>query len=488
SKKSANPIQDKSISIQNLLRLPLIIWNVISNIGIRQGLKNSIVKKIKISNQLSVFMLLIISISTFVFASTTNDNKLVYLIASIVLAPAISLILNKMGHTKISRLLISIITPLHILIIIVLLKKWGDAPHFVINEYHFYTPRYFLMALGLLPVFLIDLKEKGYFFAALFINILCLALFDIVHKLAGVGPENFGFAFDNYYQATIMPIVLLVFLYGSLIFYQSENKKYEAQIEKLLDKEKMYSDRIKGEIAIAKTVIDGLIPRQLPKIEGLDIAGELQWSSEVGGDYYNVFQISDREYLFFIADVVGKGLGASILVSTVHSNIETQIDNGISDIQDFIERLNEVLCRITDRKKFITCWAGIYNSETRELKSVNAGHLPPLIISKDRKVTGELTKGGPILGFFDKDEVKHQSETILLKKGDAVFSFTDGVSEANSEKDKMYESSNRLENIIAGDWISSKELINNVIFDVRDFSNSDTFEDDLTCLMLRRIA
>lgn len=471
-----------------LRHYPSIAWNKFSEIGTQQDMSKNIRQKIVISNQLSFLMLLIIGLSSSIFATTTADFRLVLIVASITLIPIICIGLNIAGASKASRYFISVVTPLHILLVIVLLKKFGEAPQFVVSEYHFYTPRYYLMALGLLPVFLVDLKERLLFYSALITNVLCLYLFDVIHLEMGVGPEAFGFEFENYHQATIMPIVLLLFLYGSIISYQLENLKYERKIETLLDKEKMYTDRIKGEVAMAKTVIDGLIPHQLPKIKNLDIAGELQWSSEVGGDYYNVFELNEKEQLFIIADVVGKGLGASILVSTVHSNIETQIDNGFTDLQDFMERLNEVLCKITDRKKFITCWAGLYNTETNELKSINAGHIPPVVISKDKQVKSELTAGGPILGFFDKDEVQHKMESITLKNGESVLSYTDGVSEASNKDKKLYMESGRLNGVIAREWVSPRELIQNIVTDVSIYSQSDVFEDDLTCLVFRRTA
>lgn len=473
---------------KNISFYPRKIWNRFSKIGIESGMSKNIRQKIIIGNQLSFLMLMIIALSASIFSTTTADNRLVMIVASIALIPVISISLNILGASKLSRYFISVITPLQILLVIVMLKKFGEAPRFVVSEYHFYTPRYYLMALGLLPVFLIDLKERVYFYSALITNVLCLFLFDVIHQEMGVGPEAFGFVFENYHQATVMPIVLLLFLYGSIISYQLENVKYEKKIESLLDKEKMYTERIKGEVAMAKTVIDGLIPRQLPEVKGLEIAGELQWSSEVGGDYYNVFQLNDKEQLFIVADVVGKGLGASILVSTVHSNIETQIDNGINDLQEFIERLNDVLCRVTDRKKFITCWAGLYNSETSELKSVNAGHIPPIIISKDKQIKTELKTGGPILGFFDKDEVQHKMEVVTLGHNECVLAYTDGVSEASNKDKQLYLETTRLKKVVSTDWISPNELLQNIVNDVRVYSQSDTFEDDLTCLAFRKTA
>lgn len=460
------------------------LWQYVSSIGISTNDDSNAKKRIMLTNRLSILMFVFVSISTLVFSNYYKDSTLLFTIASINFVPLITLLLNSISETNYSRFFMGIMTPIIVLFSIVSLKLLSETTSLQISEYHFYTPRYYLVAMCLLPLFLIDIREKKMFAMALSINAVVLIMFDFAHEIAGVGHEHFGFQFHNYYQATIMPVVLLFFLYGSIIFYQSESKKYEEKINELLEIEKSRNQQAAEEMQLAKTVIDGLLPKHLPTINNTEVAASLIWSKEVGGDYYTIKKIDSENYLIVIADVAGKGLAASIIVSTIHSCIETQMSVGVFNLKQFVLKLNEVLCKITEGNSFTTCFTALYNETTGKLESINAGHPAPFLFKKNDLI--ELSKGGTILGIFDEG-YNVQSEHQKLESKDILVLFTDGLTEASNEKERLYGDDSRMTRCIQNNkQKSSQSIIRVLMEDIKNFSNKETFDDDFTCLILKR--
>lgn len=461
------------------------LWTAISELGLKGDTDARVRKKILLSNRLSIITLFISAISTFIFSLANGNAEVTYLVASLMVVPVIALALNHLGFTKYSRLVFGVLMPLMVLVIIVMLKVYSATTNFVVGEYHFYTPRYYLVAISLLPLFLIDISERFLFYLALGINVVCLLLFDFVHDVCGVGHEQFGFVFHQYYQATIMPMVLLFFMYGSISFYQTENKRYEDKIVGLLNKVRQHNDQFTHELQLAKKVMERLIPEQLPAIENVQVSAFMQWSKEVGGDYYNVRKVDEERFLMIVADVAGKGLPASILVSTLHSYIETHLNTTTTfRLEDFVARLNGVLCRIMEDGRFITAWVGVYNQNKGMLESVNCGHPAPVILNSQLQQNRLLKKGGTILGFFD-DNYLFETEMVKLNKGDMLIAYTDGVSEAANEHDELYEETRLEEFFTMHKHMQPDSMLRHLQLDLRRFVQQESYDDDLTCLVFK---
>lgn len=478
-----NTINHKKLP-QHLLDYVALLWEFISTLGIKVEEDESVSKRIMLANRLSVLMFIFITTSLLIFSRNHRDSELLIVIASINFIPLLTLLLNVLSKTNYSRLFLGVMTPIMVLFSIVSLKVLSASTSFEISEYHFYTPRYYLVAMCLLPLFLIDIKEKRIFISALIINTISLILFDFAHDVCGVGHEQFGFQFVDYYQATIMPVLLLFFLYGSIIFYQAEAKKYEEKINFLLEIEKLRNSQSAAEMQLAKTVIDGLLPKTIPEIKDLETSAALRWCKEVGGDYYTIKKIDSDNFLIVIVDVAGKGLAASIIVSTIHSCIETQMGNGTFQLNTFIEKLNEVTCKITEGSSYATCFAAVYNQATSQLESINAGHPAPFLFSKNEII--ELSIGGTILGIIDDGYIAI-TEKHILKPKDILVLYTDGLTEAANEKDRLYGDDTRMTRCIQSNRLKPAQSIIRILMDdIKDFSKKETFDDDFTCMVFKK--
>ena len=154
-----------------------LIWTLISDLGITGLVQDDPVKKrVVLTNRLSVLMLSIVALSTAIFSSTTTNAQMGYLVASVAIIPIVTLLLNSFGLVSLGRLFFSVGTPAIVLMIIVMIKYMSLGTGFQINEYHFYTPRYYLVAIALLPLVVIDYDERELFFSALIMNVMCLFL------------------------------------------------------------------------------------------------------------------------------------------------------------------------------------------------------------------------------------------------------------------------------------------------------------------------
>lgn len=487
--RTQHSIQQQTTMAKLILNRTSLIWALISDLGLTGLVQDDSVKKrVVLTNRLSVLMLMIVALSTAVFSSTTTNDQMGYLVASVAIVPIITLILNSIGAVSLGRLFFSVGTPALVLLIIVMIKYMSLSTGFQINEYHFYTPRYYLVAIAMLPLVVIDYSERELFFSALIMNVMCLYLFDFAHETLGVGYKTFGFDFKQYHQAKIMPIVLLFFLYAAIVFYQRENKKYEEKIVSLLKEVRAHNDEFVSELKLARKVVDRLVPEKAPDVAGAQVASFLQWCKEVGGDYYTIRELSDGKYLIMMADVSGKGLAASIVVSTIHSYVETRLNAGQLRIDKFVAGLNEVLCRVTDDSRFVTGWTGIYDSKTGELEGVNSGHPAPLICVPGESEPRLLDKGGTIMGFFDNTMYQFEVQKAVVPEGATLFIYTDGVTEAASPEGVLYEEDERLEKFVwENKHASPDRLIRALRDDIREFAGGQVnYDDDLTCLVLRR--
>jgi len=223
----------------------------------------------------------------------------------------------------------------------------------------------------------------------------------------------------------------------------------------------------------------------LPKIEAVELAAFMQWSKEVGGDYYNVRKVDDDRFLVVVADVSGKGLPASIMVSTLHSYIETHLNNTTHfRLDQFVTRLNGVLCRIMEDGRFITGWVGVYNQATRQLESVNCGHPAPMIVNANNNQCQLLQKGGTILGFFE-DNYLFETEVAQLQPGDMLIAYTDGVSEAADGNDVLYEQQRLADFVDGNKHLQPESMLRHLQLDLRRFVQQENYDDDLTCLIMK---
>lgn len=249
----------------------------------------------------------------------------------------------------------------------------------------------------------------------------------------------------------------------------------------MLLEENLEKQRMEDELSMARKVQEGLLPRTIPETPGLEVAGRSLSCLEVAGDYYDVIRLDGERTVLAIGDVSGKGAGAAMLMSNLQASIRTAVRIG-SDLREIIEQINDLIFDNTQAHQFITFFAGVFDRRTSTLSYVNAGHNPPLVVRTGGSVE-ELVHGGLILGAMA--EMKYEQSSVRLEKGDLIFLYTDGLSEAENRAGDMYGDERVRDFVLRNRTLGPDELIAGVDAEVGSFSEGLPARDDLTLLVAR---
>jgi serine phosphatase RsbU (regulator of sigma subunit) len=251
-----------------------------------------------------------------------------------------------------------------------------------------------------------------------------------------------------------------------------------------LQKQSLEMETVKSEMAIAATIQQRILPENLPDIPGYDLAGKNIPTIEVCGDYYDVIQVADHKYALVMADVSGKGVPASLLVSSLQASLRVYLESN-PDLTILNERLNKLIYQSTTAEKYLTMSICYLNSQTGEIECVNAGHNPPLIAHQDQSLTKIITGGIPI-GMADLG-LPYDKKNYKIKRGESLLMFTDGITEAMDIDEEMYDD-DRLESfLLKNGQDSASDFIDKLIGDVEKFVGKAPQSDDITALYVKRV-
>ncbi len=261
-------------------------------------------------------------------------------------------------------------------------------------------------------------------------------------------------------------------------------RQVESAIEnKRFHEEALENEVMRSELSIASDIQKRILPDALPTIDGYDLAGINIPSKEVSGDYYNVYTLKDGRYALVVADVTGKGMPASLLVSTLDASLQSYLDMQ-TPLAEMAVKLNSIIYNASTSDRFITFFIAILNPNNGEMEIVNAGHNPPLILKNDKSIV-KIDAGGVAFGMFDMG-LPFDSEKIVLEKGERLFIFSDGIPEA-MDKDENEYTDERLEEFFSEkSELNSEEFINSIVLDVKKHANGEHQSDDITAIYLIR--
>ena len=244
-------------------------------------------------------------------------------------------------------------------------------------------------------------------------------------------------------------------------------------------------ERLRGELETAREMQMGIMPSKAPNISGVDIAGICLPATEVGGDYFDYFlkNGSDHELGFTVADVSGKGMKAAMTAVMVSGMLHAEAARGLK-ADEMLTRINVPLFQKSDRRMFTALLFGILNMKKMHFTFTNAGQLPPLLL-RDGTIT-ELKAEGPRLPVGISSKVNYTSESILLKPGDRLLIYTDGINEAmNQDREqfgdpRLHDAFSETEEIQ-----STEEAIAHIQSKVNEFAGSEPQHDDLTMVYIQ---
>lgn len=248
-------------------------------------------------------------------------------------------------------------------------------------------------------------------------------------------------------------------------------------------------ESIKNDLAIAGEIQQTILPRSFPPFpeltEVVDIYASMTPAKDVGGNFYDFFQIDDERIGLVIADVSGKGVPASLFMAVSRTLLRATALRGVSSAE-CLTYANKLLCKESLDSMFVTVFYGIYHYKTGMMDYTNAGHNPPYLLRGGRTVECLPVASNFVVGVFD--DIEFESNTLTFGIGDTLLLYTDGVTEAFNDKREQFSESN-LQDILASmhESSSAKEVVTSVLQSVKTFSGDYPQSDDITLLSLQRI-
>ncbi len=216
-------------------------------------------------------------------------------------------------------------------------------------------------------------------------------------------------------------------LYGTFI-----NMLYKKTTKLVTERE-----RIKSELEVATRIQDSCLEHdftEFNKLENVEIIAKMRPAKEVGGDFYDVFMIDDKHLCFLIADVSGKGVPAAIFMSMAKTYIKTYATLGLP-LADVASKTNNQLCYKNEQGMFVTVFMCVLDLETNEVKFINAGHNRPFVKKSDGKFEMIPAKVNLVFGMME--DIPYREQSFVLDKGDCIYMYTDGVTEAVNPKEEL---------------------------------------------------
>lgn len=254
-------------------------------------------------------------------------------------------------------------------------------------------------------------------------------------------------------------------------------------------KEHNQLEMIKTDLAVAAEIQQAILPKERPEFancEGkFDLAQVMIPAKDIGGDFYDFFQIDDERLGMVMADVSGKGIPAAIFMAVSRTMIH------ISGLQcdytaaDCMRVSNQMLCKESADNMFVTVFYAIYNVKTGEINYSNAGHNPPYILRKDGKVERLPNSQTGMLGVFDFFEFN--DEYVKLEEGDLLMMYTDGVDEACNEKSEEFTDERLEQTLQDSGGLTCQETVDKMLASVRAFTGEAPQSDDITIMSLKRL-
>jgi phosphoserine phosphatase RsbU/P len=248
-----------------------------------------------------------------------------------------------------------------------------------------------------------------------------------------------------------------------------------------LFKEELEKQRLEEELNLAQKIQQELLPKDIPVLNGFDIAAVNIPSRQVGGDYFDIIPLSESRLGLAVADVSGKGAGAALLMANLQAFLRALVPEG-KPIKDLVFRLNNLVYHNTGLDRYITFFYGELDTRNRTFTFCNAGHNPPYWVDSKSAIV-ELSTGGIVLGMMP--DMAYQTETVTLSPGDRIVLYTDGITEAQDPNDAEYGEERLKLFIQLMEPLPSREWMDRLLDSVKKFRGEALQSDDMTLMVIQ---
>ncbi|MCP4705557.1 MAG: PP2C family protein-serine/threonine phosphatase, partial [candidate division Zixibacteria bacterium] len=249
----------------------------------------------------------------------------------------------------------------------------------------------------------------------------------------------------------------------------------------LLLKESLAKQKIEQELAIARQVQNAILPVNEMTIENIEFAMIYEPAKQVGGDFYDIVKVTDKKFLMIIGDVSNKGVPAGLVMAATAAIIKSELRNDENiALSTLMSNLNNILCDgiIKSHDMYVTLFIARFDLETGKVSYCNAGHVPPLYWTTTKNEVVELRSGGTFVGQFPDIPYKEGEQPI--SRGDRLFTFTDGLTEAEDVNGNFLGTKRAREIFISKKELPANQFCNDVkewVDRFREGAKQETFDD-----------
>ena len=364
------------------------------------------------------------------------------------------------------------------------ITNWSHTDFLGVFVYTFVTGNLTTLALVRLSPLFVSLKSPYHWL----VYVPCLFLTALLSSVLGVLliMVMFRMPFSNFRAefwmsgrlGTVM-ITIVGIIYHAYTESRSKLERRNVQLERTVELEQTHSQQQGQELEKAREIQEGLLPKNIPQVRRLEVAGAWQPARVVGGDYYDVLKFSDRKLGICIGDVVGKGITAALLMANLQASFRAFAGEGVSP-GALCGKLHGVISNNVATEKFVTfCYCTIDAGENR-LTYASAGHCPPLLVRGSGEVIS-LKEGGTPLGILPGRE--YRDTEVQLEAGDRLVLYTDGLTEAMNAQEQEFSEARLVEMGKRNRALSATELLEGIMKEVSGYSGG-SFQDDFTLVVV----
>jgi sigma-B regulation protein RsbU (phosphoserine phosphatase) len=248
-------------------------------------------------------------------------------------------------------------------------------------------------------------------------------------------------------------------------------------------------EKLDAELRIARDVQLNLFPKSVPKLRTLQMTGVCIPGRIVSGDYYDYVTLDERRTAIALGDVSGKGVSAALLMASVQAALHAHLrfsgasSHASASTATLMTRISQQLYENTPTEKYATFFCSMYDDRTGRLAYTNAGHLKPILV-RDRQAS-PLEGGGIVAGILP--DVTYDEQDILLRTGDLLAIFSDGVPEAMNAADQEFGETRLAELLITHCEEPLEDIAQAVTDSVERWIHDPDARDDLTLVLLRKL-
>ncbi len=244
-------------------------------------------------------------------------------------------------------------------------------------------------------------------------------------------------------------------------------------------------ERIESELRIAREIQMSTLPRQFPAFpnrEEFGIFASIEPAKEVGGDLYDFFFVDSKRLCFLIGDVAGKGVPAAFFMARTKALIKIITKQTINP-GEVLSVANNDLTENNDSCMFVTLFLAIIHLDTGEVRYANAGHNSPLLLSADKNVTKIPSPNELVCGCMK--DFTYTTRTLTMAPGNTIFLYTDGVTEAMNDEQRLFSENLLIKVINECRGHSTKQIIRTVDDSLKNFIGDAKQSDDITMLSMQ---